>query len=203
MRKIALTVAALALLAAPAQHAAAWDGKTVDVGGYTVGTPGVTEVFLAYGTGATVCHVTVTKRTGQELYSPSYGTKYSGRTQCTAPVVQTAQATVGSLTGALCSNTSTYCSSGGNAENVINTQPLRYRITLRAPGGQGWVGDPTFCSGIGTDNLTCEYLINDVVAGMDVVEGIDSDEVPLPDPGPINLGEPSELICDPTCTPRT
>ena len=36
-------------------------------------------------------------------------------------------------------------------------QPAKTRVKLIAPLGQGWVGAPTHCSGVGTDNLTCEF----------------------------------------------
>ncbi len=159
MRKLLPLIAALGLLAPPAAPAALLPA-----------TPGVTTVFVAYGTGVSRCDVTLKKRTGQDLLSGAYGTAFSGRTDCNVAVEQTARATVAAdgavpaLDGGLCSAVTTVCSSGGNLSGRLNHQPLRYRITLRAPSGQGWMGDPTFCAGVGTDNLTCTFEINDTPA---------------------------------------
>ena len=153
-------------------------------------TPGVTLAFVAYGEGTTACTVTLTKRTGQDLNTVDYGTRFSGRTECTTALPQTARATVPSdgsapaLDGGLCSATTTVCSSGGNLNNLLNTQPLTYRITLRAPLGQGWVGAPNFCSGVGTDNLKCDFVVNDVAIPVDT-----GDTVPTPpSPGEVREG---------------
>ena len=173
MRIVLPLIVALALLGASPAHAATY-----------APTPGVTEVFVAYGTGVTRCDITLKKRTGEDLMTSAYGTAYSGKTDCTAPVNQTARARVAAdgsvpaLDGGLCSQLARTCTSGGNLNGMLNRQPLSYRITLRAPDGQGWVGAPAFCSGVGTDNLVCTFTANDVAVerqplAVDVQEQVD------------------------------
>src|SRR5687768_12950558 len=75
MRRALPLVALVGFLAAsPAAEAAA----------VLAPNPGVTRVFVAYGTGVSRCDVTLKKRTGQDLVTSAYGTSYSGRRQCTA-----------------------------------------------------------------------------------------------------------------------
>ena len=161
MRKTLVTLAAaVALLGAPGAAEAKHTGLPVPVGG-------VAAAFVAYGEGATVCHFTVGKRTSSTAYL-GVGTHYKGETECTGPVEQTGHATVPAtstaplLDGGLCSGYRTTCTSDGFRMGAFNTNPVTYRVTLRAPYGQGWVGAPTSCQGVGTDILRCEYSINDV-----------------------------------------
>ena len=133
----------------------------------------VQEVFVAYGTGATTCQITVAKKTGW-LYATdldAYGTMIKGVTDCSSPVAQTGHATVpasGSIPaidGGLCSTTSAVCTSARTLGSYMNPQPVTYRMSLRAPLGQGWIGAPTNCSGVGTDNLSCTFTLQDVTIG--------------------------------------
>ena len=39
---------------------------------------------------------------------------------------------------------------------------VSYRVHMIAPFGQGWVTSPENCSGVGSDNLTCEFTANDL-----------------------------------------
>ena len=168
MSKMLLPLAAAAALVA-AQPAAAMHFDPQ----FAVPATAVQEVFVAYGTGATACDITVAKRTGwtDPTDLNKYGTMIRGVTDCSAPVAQTGHATVpasGSypaLDGGLCSATRTVCSSGGTWMNILHNQPVTYRMSLRAPVGQGWIGAPTNCSGIGTDNLNCTFTLQDVVVG--------------------------------------
>ena len=143
-------------------------------------TPGATLAFVAYGEGATACRITLTKRTGQDLNTVDYGTRFSGRTECTAALAQTARASIPAdgaapaLDGGLCSATTTVCTSGGNLNNLLNRNQMTYSVTMRAPLGQGWVGAPTFCSGVGTDNLKCDFTVNDVAIPVDTGDTVPS-----------------------------
>ena len=167
-RRAVLLGCALALLAVPSPASALHEGAPV--------SPEATAVFLAYGEGVTHCRFTLRKRTTPWVPDWGSGTKYAGETHCSAPVEQTARATIAAdadspaLDGGLCSGFRTACESLGHEQGDYNISPLKYRITLRAPLGQGWVGDPTSCSGVGTDNLTCEFFLNDAVVDFGALE---------------------------------
>ena len=129
-----------------------------------------TEVFAAYGEGTTVCRIEISKRHDYGFLSGGEGfTNFYGRTDCTAPVDQTAHAVVpldGSepaLDGGTCTGIKATCFSGQDAWGVANDQPMTFTLSLRAPRGQGWVGSPAHCTGVGTDNLRCEFSINGVL----------------------------------------
>ena len=157
MRTIALLFALCALAVAPsAAHAQA--------------SAGITQAFVAYGTGVTACEITLKKRTGQDLTTLDINTEFLGTTDCTSPVDQTGHATVGALDGGVCSGVRTLCSSGRTVDDSWNTDPIVYRVSLRAPAGQGWLGAPTFCTGVGTDNLRCEFTANDTPLPVAVVD---------------------------------
>ena len=129
-----------------------------------------TEVFVAYGTGVTACQITIGKSQEGPLDGPDQ-TEFYGRTDCTEPVQQTGRAMVpagigdpAALDGGLCSSFSTDCYSGGfQYDNGPYDEPMQYTISLVAPLGQGWIGAPTNCSGIGTDNLRCTFTVDDTV----------------------------------------
>lgn len=130
----------------------------------------VTEVFAAYGEGNTVCRIEISKSMDSGFQTGGEGkTNFHGRTDCNVPVQQTGRATIpadGSepaLDGGLCSTTAPTCFSGQNAWGVSNSNEMTYRLSLRAPLGQGWVGSPANCTGVGTDNLKCEFSVNGVL----------------------------------------
>ncbi len=147
-----MTAAALALLAAAPPAAA------------------LTNVFVAYGEGTTRCTITVSKYVdhGSIWTGGTERMKFYGATECDVPLEQTGHASVPgdaewpAVDGGLCSGFRTSCRSGVDRVPQANDPPATYRISLRAPLGQGWVGVPTDCSGVGTDNLKCEFGIDDV-----------------------------------------
>lgn len=70
----------------------------------------------------------------------------------------------GDLVGELCNADSTDCYSGGSQyDRGEYDAPMRYTIHLTAPLGQGWIGAPLNCSGVGTDNLKCTFTVDDEV----------------------------------------
>lgn len=121
------------------------------------------ETFIAYGTGLTRCDINLTKGTRGPLLPQWH---YYGKTDCTVPIAQTGLAVIpGSASGSLCSAFATHCFSGDPPENdgygwmegFPPSETLHYYVTLRAPNGQGWLGAPFFCTGVGTDNLQCDF----------------------------------------------
>ena len=132
-----------------------------------------TAAFVAYGEGSTICTIEVHKYSddGSIWTDGEDQTIFHGKTDCNVPVEQTGHAFVPvddrgpSLDGGLCSGIRTDCFSGddgwGVGWMVYNDQPVTYRVSLRAPLGQGWLGAPTHCTGVGTDNLKCEFTIMD------------------------------------------
>ena len=108
------------------------------------------EVALtAYGEGVpTTCTIDVIK--GMR--------SFGGTTSCSRAVTQTAQASTSggaTVTGSLCSGFRASCTSSGTTIGPYAT--LRYRVTLVAPLGQGWVAPPSECAGAGTDKLDCTF----------------------------------------------
>lgn len=131
-----------------------------------------TAVFVAYGEGTTACTIEVHKYAddGGIWTGGEDQTMFHGKTDCNAPVEQTGHAVVpkqgfddNALDGGLCSGKRVACFSGddgwGIGWGVYNSNPVTYRVSLRAPLGQGWLGAPTHCTGVGTDNLKCEFSI--------------------------------------------
>ena len=122
-------------------------------------------VFVAYGEGLTRCTIQVEKVMdgGFLVYNNGFGHQedyeWWGETTCDRPLEQTAQASLADLVSPMCSGIRTTCSSGGEVRFEYTperrSEPTEYRITLRAPRGQGWIGAPTDCMGVGTDNLQC------------------------------------------------
>ena len=120
-------------------------------------------VLVAYGEGTTTC--TVTANTAHRMFwGGEQRYDFMGRTECSVPLEQTGQATlstaVGTASGALCSGFRATCSSSGDVQGEEYAQgvgSVRYRVTLRAPLGQGWLNAPESCAGVGTDNLTCTF----------------------------------------------
>ena len=105
-------------------------------------------VVAGYGEGATECTITLTKE----------ARAFGGSTACNRAVQQTGQASTSggaSATGPLCSGLRTTCTSNGTTTGNFTT--LKYRVTLLAPNGQGWVAPPSDCSGAGTDKLDCTF----------------------------------------------
>jgi hypothetical protein len=131
-----------------------------------VAAPAQAEVFVAYGEGATTCTIEVERATykgittGGENYQ-----SYLGETDCNVPLEQTSHATVpasGSepaMDGGLCSGIRASCASGEEDIPEGNSASMVYRMSVRAPRGQGWLGAPVNCSGVGTDNLQCEFVV--------------------------------------------
>ena len=108
-----------------------------------------TLAVATYGEGATECTISLNKG----------ARSFRGTTSCTAAIEQTALASTSggaSVTGTSCSGLRTSCTSSGTTAGDYTT--LTYRVSLRAPAGQGWVASPQECSGAGTDNLECEFV---------------------------------------------
>ena len=71
----------------------------------------------------------------------------------------------GRWSGGLCTGFVAHCFSGepeesdgfGYVEGFKPDGNPELRVTLRAPAGQGWLGSPQHCTGIGTDDLTCVF----------------------------------------------
>jgi hypothetical protein len=148
MRKLALILATAAALA----------------GAFTQTASATT--FVAYGEGLTRCTIEITKDPNYLALHPLYD--WGGETSCDRPLEQTGQAFFGGEVGTLCSGVRTTCSSGDvqwRPGRTIST-PVEYRVTLRAPLGQGWLGAPTYCSGVGTDNLSCVFKENDTLSSV-------------------------------------
>ena len=116
-----------------------------------------TTPIVAYGQAAhgwtTVCTVTVTKK--DWAFSDWYS--FSGETECDVPIEQSGQAFFADTSGELCSGFVAVCSSSGGWQGEPDPGPVTYRVHMIAPFGQGWVTSPTNCSGVGSDNLTCEF----------------------------------------------
>ena len=129
--------------------------------------PAHAEVFVAYGEGLTNCRIETVRysysglTTGGENYQ-----SYLGETDCSVPVEQTVHATVAAsggqpgLDGGVCAAVTTRCVSGEEDIYDDNGAPMVLQVSLRAPRGQGWLGAPTNCSGVGTDNLRCEFVVS-------------------------------------------
>ena len=79
--------------------------------------------------------------------------------QQTARVSMASSAEDPALDGDYCSGFGKSCSSAANrwGEDLVWEKPAEYSIHLTAPLGQGWIGAPTDCGGVGTDNLTCVF----------------------------------------------
>lgn len=127
-----------------------------------------TQAFVAYGTGETVCTIEVSKLVyGPGLTSGGGGgeLQLSGTTDCSEPVQQTGQVRMAAsaadpgLDGDYCSGFVKSCFSAASewGDDLIWENPAEYSIHLTAPSGQGWVGAPTDCTGVGTDNLSCVF----------------------------------------------
>jgi hypothetical protein len=107
----------------------------------------------------THCTVTVTKT--DFAFSTYY--EFNGTTKCDVAIQQSGQAFFADTSGGLCSAFTTTCSSGGGWEGEPNPGAVTYRVKLRAPEGQGWVTSPQHCTGVGTDNLTCEFTAGNIL----------------------------------------
>lgn len=121
-----------------------------------------TQVFVAYGEGTTACTIRVDKAVRGIVQTTHV--YFHGETECNVPVEQYAQASIegsggdADAVGSACSAFTTTCSSGSWALGDGGwSKPVRYRVKLRAPLGQGWVSSPAACSGVGTDNLDCVF----------------------------------------------
>jgi len=121
-----------------------------------------TQIFVAYGEGTTACTIQVDKAVrGITQTTHAY---FHGQTECNVPVDQYAQASIegsggdAGAIGSACSGFTTFCSSGSWALGDGGwSKPVRYRVKLRAPAGQGWVSSPAACAGVGTDNVDCVF----------------------------------------------
>ena len=135
--------------------------------------------LVAYGEGTTTCVVT-TNKVLKAFWGGETRYEFFGRTECSVPVQQSGQAQLAhddpSLVevAPLCSAFTARCESRDYVQGVEyqnGTRGMTYRVTLRAPHGQGWLTAPQTCSGVGSDNLTCTFtnlsesdtlLLNDV-----------------------------------------
>ena len=123
-----------------------------------------TQVFVAYGEGLTRCTIKVKKRGMKPGMGGVRETEFEGRTDCSVPIEQSGHAIVpkGSesydLDGGLCEGLRATCVSGGYQRNQGTwSADMIYTVKLRAPLGQGWLGAPEPCTGVGTDNLQCTF----------------------------------------------
>ena len=118
------------------------------------------SVLVATGGGKTTCTITVKK--SQPLiviWGSTDVYDFSGRTECSANVQQTGQASLpGSPTeyGSLCSGLQMICTSSGRAEGSYSA-PAEYHVTIQAPPAQVWLASPTECTGVGSDIVTCTF----------------------------------------------
>ena len=118
------------------------------------------EFFIAYGTGLTNCSVTM--KYEYVLLAPWWRAKAS--VDCDKPVEMTAHAYGNEyFSFEPCSGFRDRCASSEPPEGEAGWSEgpglngLVYDVTLRAPVGQGWLGAPDYCTGIGTDNLRCRF----------------------------------------------
>jgi hypothetical protein len=124
------------------------------------------SVLLAYGEGVTECTVQVEKNTPWlAIEYPRWN--FGGTTSCNAAVQQSGQARLGTTyTAPLCSGLRTTCTSiAGGTGNGPMAGTVTYDVTLTAPLGQGWVAAPSHCAGVGTDWLTCRFVV-EIAAGI-------------------------------------
>jgi hypothetical protein len=133
--------------------------------------PAAAATFVAYGEGLTRCTIQAEKvadggflmLNSAPPLSHYENYEWWGETTCDRPLQQTAQASLREQVSPMCSGVVADCSSGGEgfwpAQAV--QEPMEYRVTLRAPANQGWLGAPTDCTGVGTDNLKCVFRIDD------------------------------------------
>jgi hypothetical protein len=130
-----------------------------------------TYTFVAYGTGVTSCTIKTHKLEGRNLWTGgAERIDYSGQTDCTVPVQQTAHAWVPGnppRDGGTCSGLLASCFSGENVWNVGEwPEPMHYDVTIIAPFGQGWEGAPDECSGVGSDHLTCTFTADQILGPL-------------------------------------
>jgi len=131
-------------------------------------------LLSAGGISARALSATLLEAFGTEGDAATYD--YSGETDCSVPVQQTGQATLGPSTGGLCSALTTTCHSGGGWEGEPNPGLVYYHVTLVAPFGQGWalpavavgaawkVPPPAdACSGVGSDHLDCTFTADNIL----------------------------------------
>ena len=123
-------------------------------------------VFVAYGEGLTHCRIETVRHTQRALIGFSRQEQtFSGKTDCSVPIEQSVHAVIPSaafadaIDGGVCSAVATSCFSGQSSVKSPNGNPMTLTLYLRAPLGEGWLGAPTGCSGVGTDNLRCEFTI--------------------------------------------
>ncbi len=129
-------------------------------------------VLAAYGDATTTCAVTLETEQWTTWGSegdgwPTY--RFTGRTDCTAPVQQSGEAWLTNDDPSLvayawpCELFGPSCESTGSAGGYQTPYadhppgPVKYHVRLRAPLGQGWATAPDACSGVGTDNLDCTF----------------------------------------------
>lgn len=122
-----------------------------------------TQVFAAYGTGNTACLIEVQKYTFA-WGEPEARAVVEGHSECNVALEQQMVAAMEGRDGGAdelgspCADVTTQCDSSAAVDAASDWVGRgQIRIKLRAPDGQGWVGSPKDCSGIGTDNLTCTF----------------------------------------------
>jgi hypothetical protein len=113
-------------------------------------------VLVAYGEGTTTCVI-------QTIATNFAGSSYyrsTGSTDCSTAIQQSGFVSWG--TG--CSGFVARCEDSGTNEGELGEVTISYRVTLRAPLGQGWGVAPTDkCSGVGTDYVTCTFTSRSVL----------------------------------------
>jgi hypothetical protein len=127
--------------------------------------PAQAEVFVAYGEGVTLCTIDVlhSSHGGNIWTGGEPEMSFHGEVACNEPVEQTGHAWVPAdlnwpaYDGGFCAGFTTRCYSGQEDIRTQNSMPMTYELTLRAPLGQGWLGAPRNCTGVGTDNLRCVF----------------------------------------------
>ena len=142
MHRCAVLALALCALLAFASPASAVSGREV-------------HRVVAYGEGVTTCEITLYRDIVKVF---SYAYHYNGSTSCSTAVQQTGfgWTELHDDDGNFCSGFRTTCGSGGESFGEV----AHYDVTITAPRGQGWVTVPEDCSGVGTDNLRCNFAVH-------------------------------------------
>jgi hypothetical protein len=126
------------------------------------------EFLVAYGTGMTNCSINA--KAGRQLYGLLPYWRIQAKTDCDRAVDQSVRVFIpGSwFDGGTCSGFRAHCFSGepeesdgfGWIEGMPPRGDVELHVTLRAPAGQGWLGPPQYCQGVGTDSLRCVFTRN-------------------------------------------
>ena len=129
----------------------------------SVAPPASAEFFVSYGTGVTSCTITARDQSRAPNLLPWW--RIQAKTECDRPIEQSLHifnASGEPFDGGLCSGFTARCFSGDPESYWVQTDShpdgeLELHVSLRAPNGEGWLGSPQNCTGIGTDNLRCVF----------------------------------------------